>query len=757
MANDVKLLIDGIQVSVPAGTLLVEAAKRVPVEIPVYCYHEKLGPAGLCRVCLVEVEGIGKLQIACNTPATEGMVVHTQNKKVDDGRRAILEFLLLNHPLDCPVCDKGGECDLQDFVVAYGQGTSRVIEGKESKPKAVDLGPTIVLDEERCIVCQRCVRFDDLITRERSLVVVDRGAHDIIATATDEPYVSQFSGNVTELCPVGALTSKTYRFLSRKWDNHRATGSCAQCSVGCGINVDTRQNVITRTMSIPEDVNSDGWLCDRGRYTISFADDDRRVRTPLYRQGDSFVQISWDDAIGMWAKAIRGAASPARVAALGGGRLMNEENVLLSSLMRNLGSPHLDWRVGRGRQASAGASRGTIADIENAQAVVVVGIPPSQSSPIFDLHIRKAVFRRHAILISVGAFAAGSSVPEKRAAKMADVAALLPQDAKHIVVVWDGIDPATGRDIAAWSADLGKTGTTVRHFIAGSMPNGYGAEAMGMHPAFATGYEAVLQRGLDTAGILAAAVAGNIDTLSLHGANPVLTWNDGALVRKALAKIPFVVATDLFLTDTSELANLVLPVASAFERNGHFTNMFGEAREIRAALPVPEGLLTDAEVLVALADALGISLPLESDAHRTAVQALEPSRQSRFALGDERLAGADEVVNTSHGSLQVAVGTHIFTGGGTSAHDARVAVLRPKAVATLAPATANRLELQAGARVDLRCGDQHLRGLTVRIDPLFAEQTVGLIDGLPEAPANTIIGGSAVRLEAAAAVEPALA
>jgi NADH-quinone oxidoreductase subunit G len=159
MVNDVKITIDGIAVTVPAGTLLVEAAKRVPVEIPVYCYHEKLGPAGLCRVCLVEVEGMGKLQIACNTPATEGMVVHTQNTKVDGGRRAILEFLLLNHPLDCPICDKGGECDLQDFVVAYGQDTSRVVEGKESKPKAVDLGPTIVLDEERCIVCQRCVRF----------------------------------------------------------------------------------------------------------------------------------------------------------------------------------------------------------------------------------------------------------------------------------------------------------------------------------------------------------------------------------------------------------------------------------------------------------------------------------------------------------------------------------------------------------------------------------------------------------------------
>src|SRR5581483_12067847 len=240
MAKTVNLTIDGVHVTVPEGPLLVEAAKDVHKDIPVYCYHKKLGPAGLCRICLVEVEKMPKLQIACNTVATEGMVVHTASDKSNEGRRAVLEFLLLNHPLDCPICDKGGECDLQDFSMAYGQGASRKIEAKVSKPKAVDLGPTIVLDEERCIVCQRCVRFDELITNEQSLVVKDRGHRDIIATATDAAYVSNFSGNVTELCPVGALTSKTYRFKSRPWDLHRTTTTCVQCSVGCRLNIDER-------------------------------------------------------------------------------------------------------------------------------------------------------------------------------------------------------------------------------------------------------------------------------------------------------------------------------------------------------------------------------------------------------------------------------------------------------------------------------------------------------------------------------------
>src|SRR5579885_2927872 len=304
----VNVTIDGVQVQVPKGTLLVEAAKLIRREIPVYCYHSKMGPAGLCRICLVEVEGLPKLQIGCNTAATDGMVVHTQSEKAADGRRAVLEFYLKNHPLDCPICDKGGECDLQDYAMAYGQDYSRSIDPKVPKPKAVDLGPTIVLDEERCIVCQRCVRFDQIITREDSLRTDDRGAHTIIATATGKPYVSDFTGNVIELCPVGALTSKTYRFRSRPWDNHRTTTSCTQCAVGCQMHVDERGNTVLRTMSVTEDdAVSDAWLCDRGRYNIGFVNDERRLTTPLLKQDGAWVQIDWDDALALWAEKIKAA------------------------------------------------------------------------------------------------------------------------------------------------------------------------------------------------------------------------------------------------------------------------------------------------------------------------------------------------------------------------------------------------------------------------------------------------------------------
>ncbi|MGA8535096.1 MAG: 2Fe-2S iron-sulfur cluster-binding protein, partial [Candidatus Tumulicola sp.] len=399
---NVNLTIDGVPVSVPKGTWLVEAAKTVTQEIPVYCYHTKLGPAGLCRVCLVEIDGMPKLQIACNTPAAEGMVVHTRGERVEAGRAMILELLLVNHPLDCPICDKGGECDLQDYAMAYGRGASDVVDPKTRKPKAVDLGPTIVLDEERCVVCQRCVRFDDIIAGERQLVVKDRGAHDIIATATGQPYRHNFTGNVTELCPVGALTSKTYRFKSRPWDLARTQTTCTQCAVGCQQFADVRYGTLLRTMSVErDDAISDGWLCDRGRYNIGFYASPERLTQPLLRKGGTFVQIGWDDAFALWGKAITDAIAvrgPSSVGAIGGGRLTNEEAYALQHLFRSMGVANLDWRAGRQRQATPGAKGGSLAAIERAQAIVIAGDSIEELAPVMWLRVRKAVLRGGAVV-----------------------------------------------------------------------------------------------------------------------------------------------------------------------------------------------------------------------------------------------------------------------------------------------------------------------------------------------------------------------
>ena len=726
---DVNLTIDGVAVTVPAGTLLVEAAKKIDTDVPVYCYHPKLGPAGLCRICLVEVEKMPKLQIACNTVATDGMVVHTRGEKTEEGRRAVLEFLLLNHPLDCPICDKGGECDLQDFTMAYGQSASRKVEAKASKPKAVDLGPTIVLDEERCIVCQRCVRFDEIVTNEQSLVVKDRGVRDLIATASGDPYVSDFTGNVTELCPVGALTSKTYRFRSRPWDNHRTTTTCTQCAVGCQMHVDQRGNTILRTMSVVEDdAISDTWLCDRGRYNIGFVNDECRLTSPLLKQDGTWMQIAWDDAIALWADELKKAgASGAGV--LGGGRLLNEEAYLAAKLFGALGIENVDHRVGRQRVVHH-AGYASHVDLENADTIVTFGRPPSQLAPVLDLRIRKAVSRRNARLISVGDHWANSFVPETHVASADELSAALGANPGRIAVIWDGVGPdptaLPGGHTASFS------------YVLPEEPNGRGADAVGLRSG---------PGGLATRAMLEAARDGKLGVLTILGADPVLRFPNRALAEDALRRTPFVVVTDLFLTETAEFANLILPVCSAFEKSGTTTDLAGDVLPVVGAVRPPDGVLADGDALVMLAEKLNIALPAP-DALEADVRKLVETPPPATDIAPPQIgAGAP----TGDGDLRVIAESAIFTGGGTLAFDPRIADLRVAPRARLHPETAAAL----GGIVD---GDSvtvtapngaALRDLAAVLDPRVPVGAVALVDGLPEAPLNALGDTPSVRVEKA--------
>jgi NADH-quinone oxidoreductase subunit G len=638
----VNLTIDGVPVSVPKGTLLVEAAKTVKQEIPVYCYHPKLGPAGLCRVCLVEIEGMPKLQIACNTPVSDGMIVHTQNEKVDTGRGMIIELLLVNHPLDCPICDKGGECDLQDYAMAYARGTSDSVDPKSRKPKGVDLGPTIVLDEERCVVCQRCVRFDDIIAGEEQLVVKDRGVHDIIATATGDPYHHNFTGNVTEICPVGALTSKTYRFKSRPWDLHRTQTSCTQCSVGCQMFSDVRYDIPLRTMSVEhDDAISDGWLCDRGRYNIGFYASPERLIQPMYKKHGTFVQIGWDDAFAIWAKAIKTAIheSATLAGAIGGGRLTNEEAYVMQHLFRAQGVANLDWRAGSQRQATPGTNGGTIVALENAKTIVIAGESPEERAPVLWLRILKAM-RRGAKLVTV------ATAEEARASA---------GDASPVALIWDGADLAVGRAYA-------KAFDSAATYITGEQGNARGAEAMGVSPAFGPGY-AACDAGRDSFAMLDDARNGKLNVLSIFGVNPAL-YVPGA--KEALAALDFLAVSELFMTETAQLATLVLPAKGAFEKHGTMLNLAGDLLPVNASLNPPDGTLSDLEMLVALAQQFDMELPSAEDVDR-AVVAHAANASIPFSFGDERFATA--------AASAPSAGKTIFSGGGTSKYDIRLEAL----------------------------------------------------------------------------------
>jgi NADH-quinone oxidoreductase subunit G len=637
----VNLKIDDVPVTVPKGTLLVEAAKTINQQIPIYCYHTKMGPAGLCRICMVEIEGVPKLQIACNTVVTDGMVVRTQGARVEAARATVLELFLVNHPLDCPICDKGGECELQDYAMAYARGTSDVADPKLAKPKAVDLGPTIVLDEERCIVCQRCVRFDEIIAGEKQLVVKDRGARDIIATASALPYRHNFTGNVTELCPVGALTSKTYRFKSRPWDLNRTQTTCTQCAVGCQQFADIRHGTLLRTMLVEDDPISDGWLCDRGRYNVGFYESPDRLTQPLYRKHGGFVQIGWDDAFLLWAKAIRDAVAAhgaQSVGAIGGGRLTNEEAFTLQHVLRAAGITSLDWRAGRQRQATPGERGAPLERIDEAQVVVIAGESPVERAPVLWLRIRKAV-RNGAKIVQA------ASAQEARAAIA---------DATRVALIWDGAELDLGRDYAQAFAGV----ADLCAYITSEQANARGAEAMGMLPGSGPGYVRV-EPGLDGFAMLGAS-AGSLAVLSLFGVNPARNALDPAAADAALERVPFLVVSELFMTETARRATLVLPAKGALEKNGTTIGLGGDLLPVNAALTAPEFVRSDLEMMLGLAGALEIAAPSPHEIDLFVVDHVAKSKPD-FTLGDSRFA-AELKDEARHDSM-------ILSGGGTWEHD----------------------------------------------------------------------------------------
>ena len=404
--HTITFTIDGLDVQAPENAMLVDAAKHGDVEIPVFCYEPKLGnPVGACRMCLVEIEGIPKLQTGCSTPVKDGMVVHTQSERVQAAQRSVVEFLLVNHPLDCPVCDKGGECPLQDITFGWGPGISRFIEPKRHFVKPLELSPLVAIDRERCILCYRCVRFSQEVAEDYQLVLAERGSDSFVATFDGHPYVAPFSGNIVELCPVGALTSRPYRFRARPWDVEDAGSVCTLCPAQCNLTVTVRDERALRVLARDNPDVDDGWLCDKGRFGYQSIDVDERVTEPMVRDGGRLRAVSWERAL---SEAVAGLArAGARTGAIAGGQSSNEEGFLLARLLREgLGSPHLDSRragpleLDLQRALAAPALQARTSDLEFAHAVLVLDAEPIDDAPILDLRLRKGV-RRHRMRLAV--------------------------------------------------------------------------------------------------------------------------------------------------------------------------------------------------------------------------------------------------------------------------------------------------------------------------------------------------------------------
>jgi NADH-quinone oxidoreductase subunit G len=631
----ITLTIDGREVEAIEGHMLVDAAKQGDVEIPYFCYEPKLGnPVGACRMCLVEIEGIPKLQTSCSTPVKDGMVVHTQTDRVRHAQNAVVEFLLVNHPLDCPVCDKGGECPLQDISFGWGLGRSRMIEPKRHFEKPLALSPLIAIDRERCILCYRCVRFSQEVAEDYQLIFAERGAHTFVSTYDGHPYVAPFSGNIIELCPVGALTSRPYRFRARPWDIEQAGGICTLCPSQCNVSFTVRDERVMRVLARDHKEVDDGWLCDKGRFAYQAIHVDERIRQPLVRDGGELREVSWERAL----DAAAGLAKHrGRVAALAGGQATNEEGFLLQRLVREgLDSHDLDCRaygdipLETARALAAPALQAKVTDLEFAHTVLLVGCDPVDDAPIFDLRIRKGVRRRgvqlaiatdrpsaldaNARAITRYAPGGGTAFLSGLADELAgeaqnELAQLLRDGGEDVVIVWGerlGAEGASALLRIAQALGLANhAGAGLLEIPSGS--NGRGLREAGMLPNAGPGYLELATAGRGVAEIAQAAADGAITALYLLQTDPTRDEPNRALWETALHRAALVVAHASVLTDgLREHADVIFPAESSAEKEGTVVHPDGRVQRLRVAIAHPDGVRAGWSVIAEVSKRAGL-------------------------------------------------------------------------------------------------------------------------------------------------------
>ena len=654
--NEITLVVDGVEVKAPEGEMLADAAKGGDVEIPVFCYEPKLGgPVGACRMCLVEIEGIPKLQTACSTPVRDGMVVYTATDRVVEAQNAVVEFLLVNHPLDCPVCDKGGECPLQDIAMGWGPGRSRVTDAKRHFRKPVPLSPLVRIDRERCILCYRCVRFSQEVAEDEQLQLLERGASSYVGTFDDRPYIAPFHGNIIELCPVGALTAEAYRFRARPWEIEDSGSICTLCPSQCNVKLTVRDERVQRVLARDNHDVDDGWLCDKGRFGFTMISSDERITKPRL----SGNRADWDVAIATAAQRL--GSGERRIAAIVGGQASNEEAYLVQRIVRDaLGSPHVtspDALDADGiRALSAPGLGASIADIGTVESVLLVGADPLNAMPILDLRLRKAV--RHSDLRLVvasdrptaldgGAEETARYAPGDEAAMLAALAAELgPDPAPESAHAADAERLAgelrPGKTLVIWGERLGRGPDGVAALAslleianhldcsadgggAFSVPEGANARGVrevgcqpgagpGFRPADAGGSLEDVKQGLTD---------GSLDGVILVHADPVRDLPDGPGWAKALNNARTVVAISSFDDASTKASDVVFPAEAYAEKEGTVTHPDGRLQRLRPAVPRPDQVRPIWQVLAELAAALGHETEIDSATEALAAIASE--------------------------------------------------------------------------------------------------------------------------------------
>ena len=771
--NLVNLTIDGVVVSVPKGTLVIRAAEQIGIQIPRFCDHPLLEPVGACRQCLVEVATPGpdgslrpmpKPMTSCTTTVSGGMQVKTQHTSpmADKAQHGQMEFLLINHPLDCPVCDKGGECPLQNQAMSNGRPTSRFEDVKRTYPKPINISSQILLDRDRCILCARCTRFSDQIAGDPFLVMIERGALQQVGVYQDKPFDSYFSGNTVQICPVGALTGAAYRFRSRPFDLISTPSICEHCASGCAMRTDHRRGTVLRRMAANDPAVNEEWNCDKGRWAFTYATGVDRITEPLVRDEDGILQVAaWPEALDAAARGLLAARDAKGVGVLVGGRVSGEDAYAYSKFARiALQTNDIDFRarphsveeadflasnvVATGPSDDDEPGSVTYAEIEAATTVLLVGLEPEEESPMVFLRLRKAVRKNRTAVFAVaplashglekldgtmisaapgteaeilqalvdGAIVHGEVAPEVRTTIAAASAGLLAGGA--VILVGERLATVPG-GLSAVAALAGSTGARLAWIPRRAGERG--ALESGALPNLLPGGRPVTESqarvevgavwdvvglpdkvGRDTSSIIAAANSGALGGLLVGGVDPADLLGSGDVL-DALTR-SFVVSLEIRQSAVTDLADVVLPVAAHQEKSGTFVDWEGRVRFFETALST--NAMSDHRVLDLLAEEMGETLGVRTlEAARDDIRALGPWTGYRAAAPS---VPAVEVPSLAAGQAVLATWHHLLDSGRMQDGEPFLAGTAPKARALLSPRTAALIGVADGEDVRVSVG-----------------------------------------------------
>jgi NADH-quinone oxidoreductase subunit G len=801
VTDTVAVTIDGYEISVPKGTLVIRAAEMIGVAIPRFCDHPLLDPIGACRQCLVDIEGQRKPLASCTTVCTDGMVVKTQytSAVADKAQQGVMELLLVNHPLDCPMCDKGGECPLQNQAMSNGRGESRFREPKREFDKPVAISTEVLLDRERCISCTRCVRTSEEIAGDDFIEFLDRGPRQYIGTANGKPFDSYFSGNTVQVCPVGALTGAAYRFKSRPFDLVSTPSVCEHCASGCHQRTDHRRGKVLRRLAGEEPLVNEEWNCDKGRWAFNYATASDRLTTPLVRDAEGVLRpASWASAYAAAAAGLAAARDagagefdvPSGVGVLTGGRLTLEDAYAYAKFTRlALNTNDIDMRArphsAEEEQFLASRVAGrdievSYADLEAAPAVLLAGFEPEDESPIVLLRLRKAARKHGLAVFSVAALVTpglekvfGTLLPTVPGAEPSTLTALAAGGGSDadiaraadllsrpgaVILVGERLAEvpgalaaavrladASGARLAWIPRRAGERGAIEAGAMPGLLPIGrwVGDPKARAEVALAWNKASLpATPGRSTAALLESAQAGQLGALVIAGVDPA-DLPDPAGALRALDRVPFIVSLELRASAVTDRADVVFPVAAVAEKPGTFVNWEGRGGSFAAALTVP-GIRTDLHVLGAIADEMDVHLGLPDPAAARAElaalgawQGARPAAPAVLSAPSATRAGGRTVAGVAGGAeLRLATWHQLIDAGRLQDGEPYLAGTARPVVARVSPATAEAAGLADGDKVTVATT---AGAVTV---PLYV---TAMADGVVWLPTNS--PGSAVRAD----------